>query len=619
MWLKTTTAAQSAYNRSVQWLMPILLLGGCMASGEDRVSYTVHFPAPVSHYVDIEAILPSSGVKYVEVFLPVWTPGSYLIREYARNVEGMRASDSTGRDLMVQKTRKNRWLITVQDSSSIVLHYRVYCREMTVRSNWVDENFALLNGAATFVSPLSNLRRPYDVTLQLPQGWRLSISGLRELQTNHFEAPDYDTLVDSPILAGSPVVHEFTVDGKEHFLVNQSETALWDGPRSARDVKKIVEQNLKMWGSLPYDKYVFLNLIVDSGGGLEHKNSVCMMTGRYTTRTRNSYMGWLNLVSHEYFHAWNVKRLRPIELGPFDYENENYTRNLWVAEGLTSYYAPLNLRRAGLSTDAEFLLPGVPADKDRDSLSAQIHTLQTTPGRLLQPVEQASYDSWIKAYRPDENSANSAISYYNKGEVLGWLLDAKIRHLTDGRKSLDDGMRMAFARYSGAHGYTSEQFQAVMSEVAGADLTSWFKEALQTTDEVDYREALDWFGLQFKKADTSKSDNRPKAWIGFLSKGIEGRFVVTSIPKGTPADASGLSVDDEIIAVDNWRVNPEGWVSRLEQYAPNDTVELLVSRRDHIISVPVKLGQEPSRMWQLEINPQSTDDQKLHLKSWLDG
>ena len=252
--------------------------------------------------------------------------------------------------------------------------------------------------------------------------------------------------------------------------MNQGETALWDGRRAAADTQKIVEQNLRLWGSLPYEKYVFLNLIVDSGGGLEHKNSVTMMTGRYATRTHKSYLGWLGLVSHEYFHAWNVKRLRPRELGPFDYENEVYTQNLWVAEGFTDYYSGLQVRRAGLATDAEYLGVGAASDIWSDSLSAHIEALQTTPGRLTQPVGMASYDAWIKAYRPDENSVNTAISYYTKGSVIAWLLDAKLRHSTAGRAGLDDLMRLAYQRYSGERGYDTAEFVAAASEIAGADL-----------------------------------------------------------------------------------------------------------------------------------------------------
>ncbi len=590
-----------------------------MAAAADPIQYVVRFPVPATHYATVEAAIPLSGDASTELFLPVWTPGSYLVREYARNLEDLTASVPGGGAVELEKTRKNRWRVAARGATSIVVRYRVYCRELTVRTNWVDENFALLNGAATFLAPVDQLHREFRVRLELPPGWKLSISGMEETAPNSFRAPDYDTLVDSPILAGSPAVHEFEVAGKKHYLVNEGETPLWDGARAAKDTQRIVEQNLKMWGFLPYDKYVFLNLIVEGGGGLEHKSSMTIMSSRYSTRTRKSYLGWLALVSHEYFHAWNVKRLRPVELGPFDYENEVYTRNLWVAEGFTDYYAGVNLRRAALMTDAEFLGAGAPNDVPRNSVSAQIETLQTTPGRLAQPLEMASYDSWIKAYRPDENSVNSSISYYVKGAVTAWLLDAHIRELTSDRKSLDDLMRLAYSRYSGAKGYTTSEFIAAAGETAGQDLVPWFQKILATTDELDYSEALNWFGLQFKKAEPPKIDNRPKAWTGLETKAANGRLLITQIRRGTPGEQAGLGVDDEILAVDNWRVSPEGWAQRLEQYAPGNTVELLVSRRDQILRVPLKLAEEPERRWQVEVSPKSSAQQKQNFADWVNG
>lgn len=596
--------------------LAVLTSGNAIAAGEP-VRYTVRFPAPITHYAEVEAQIPvNPGEASVDLFLPVWTPGSYLVREYARNLEDIRAFDPNGKALAVSKTRKNRWRVVTDGAGGVRLQYRVYAREMTVRTNWVDENFALLNGAATFISPVGGLNREYDVQLELPADWKLSISGMQEVAPNQFRAPDYDTLVDSPILAGSPTVHVFEVSGKKHYLVNQGETPRWDGARAARDAQKIVEENLKMWGELPYEKYVFFNLITDAGGGLEHKNSVCMMTGRYATRTRAGYLGWLDLVSHEYFHAWNVKRLRPVELGPFDYENENYTANLWVAEGVTNYYTGLNVRRAGLSNTAEYLGTNAPPT-ERSGLSALIDALETTPGRFVQPLASSSYDAWIKEYRPDENSTNSSVSYYVKGAVAGWLIDAHIRHLTDGKKSLDDGMRLAYSRFSGPHGYTTDDFVQVMSDVSGSDLKPWFRTLLESTAPVDYSEALSWFGLQFKKSDPPKSDGRVKAWPGFQTRANNGRLVISVIPRETPAAAAGFSVDDEILAIDNWRVAPEGWGQRLEQYAPGDTVEFLVSRRDHILRVPMKLGEEPGRKWLLEVDPHATQAQREHLAAWL--
>ena len=234
-------------------------------------------------------------------------------------------------------------------------------------------------------------------------------------------------------------------------------------PASARDVEAIVRAQKNFWGFLPYEKYVFFNLLTESGGGLEHKNSTVLMSSRWATRTRSSYLGWLNLVSHEFFHTWNVKRLRPVELGPFDYENEVYTPSLWVAEGITSYYDRLLVRRAGLCTVEEYLAGDPPSPgSDAEKSTNDIERLQTTPGRLVQPLESSSFEAWIKFYRRDENTPNTGISYYVKGAVVAFLLDAKIRRATAGKKSLDDVMRLAYERYSGPRGFTAAQFRGTV-------------------------------------------------------------------------------------------------------------------------------------------------------------
>ena len=399
----------------------------------EPIRYTVSFPAPHTHYLEVEASYPTEGRPSIDLMMAVWTPGSYLIREYERHVEALTAADPARAPLAVEKTRKNRWRVTTNGARTVWVRYRVYAHEMTVRTNWVDDEFAMINGAPTFITLLeSPSRRAHDVRLVLPRAWTKSFSGMTPgLGENTYVAPDYDTLVDSPIVAGSPSVYEFSVRGKPHYLVNFRERGVWNGPQAAADLARIAEAAARFWGDVPFDRFYFLNVIGSAANGLEHRNSTLMNIPLDATRSREGYLEWLNLASHEYFHAWNVKRLRPAELGPFDYENEVYTRSLWFVEGVTDYYADLFLVRAGVASREEYL----------DALSAQVRSLQTTPGRLEQSVEAASYDAWIKYYRPDENTPNTAISYYVKGAVIGFLLDAHIRRLTDGAKSLDDVMR----------------------------------------------------------------------------------------------------------------------------------------------------------------------------------
>ena len=414
------------------------------AQTPDPIRYTLRFPAPHTHYLEVEAVYPTGGRPEVDLMMAVWTPGSYLVREYERHVEGLSAKAPDGRSLSATKPAKNRWRVSTGGAPAVTVTYRVYGREMTVRNNWVDAGFAMLNGAPTFITLADRTPRPHEVRIELPAAWLGSNTALLPIagQPHAYRAEDFDTLVDSPIVLGNPVTRRFDVDGKAHHLVLEGDPSLVDADRVAADLKKIVEAGKAAMGPFEYPHYYFLNMVVETGGGLEHKNSFLTMSNRFVTRTRQPYINWLSLAAHEYFHNWNIKRLRPVELGPFDYETENYTKSLWVAEGVTDYYGSLLVRRAGLTTTPEYL----------DMLSNSIEAVQTRPGRRVQSAEMASFDTWIKQYRPDENSPNTSIDYYDKGATIAFLLDATIRQATGGAKSLDDAMRLAYQRHSGAQG-----------------------------------------------------------------------------------------------------------------------------------------------------------------------
>jgi predicted metalloprotease with PDZ domain len=410
--------------------------------------------------------------------------------------------------------------------------------------------------------------------------------------------------VDSPIILGNSVQREFTAAGKRHVIVLEGDPAYIDADRVAADTRKIAEAGARvMGGRVDYPHYYFLNMIVEASGGLEHKNSFLVMTNRFTTRTRRSYIGYLSLVAHEYFHNWNIKRLRPVELGPFDYENEVYTKGLWIGEGFTDYYATLLVKRPGLSTRDEFF----------EEMTGHIEAVQTTPGRLVTSAAMSSFDTWIKQYRPDENTPNTTINYYPKGAVIAFLLDARIRAATNGAKSLDDAMRLAYERYSGAKGYMIDQFYQAMSDTAGTDLRPWFARTVESADELDYTEALEWFGLRFRPVDPRAS----RAWFGVATRNDGGRLVVSQVRRDTPALAAGLNVDDEILAIDDVRVRADGLPARLDQYRPGDKVSLLVARRDRLVRLELTFGNEPQRAWRLEPSPDANDEQKKRLSQWL--
>ena len=579
--------------------------------GSDPIRYTVSFPEPQTHYIEVSAVVPTGGRPEVELMMAVWTPGSYLVREYARHVEAVTAG-ADGRALQIVKSDKNRWRVVTDGAQSVDVRYRVYAREMSVRTNWVEADFAMLNGAPTFMTLVDGLARPHEVVIEPAPGWQASVTGLAEIpgSSHHYRAPDFDTLIDSPIVVGNPAVYEFTVDDKPHFLVNVGEEGVFDGARAARDLETVVREHRRLWGMLPYDKYVFLNmltLVSNGGGGLEHKNSTMLMSSRWATGSRRSYLSWLGLASHEYFHTWNIKRLRPVELGPFNYEDEVHTRSLWMAEGLTDYYGELALHRAGLSTGEELL----------ESLSSRIEGLQTTPGRLVQSVEEASFDARIKYYRPNENSVNTAVSYYTKGAVLGFLLDGRIRAATGGVKSLDDVMRAAFERFSGDRGFTPDEFRAVVEQVSGLSLAAFWEGAVEGTAELEYGAALETLGLRFRSVEGPRDNGPQAAWLGMSTRNDGGRLVVTQVRRGTPAFEAGLNVDDEILAMNGFRVRADQLTARLGQYRSGDTATLLVARRDELRTIEAVFGAEPPRQWRLEVDPSAAETQQQQRDRWL--
>ena len=585
------------------------------AQSLEPISYTLRFPEPHSHYIEVEALIPSTDQATIDLMMPVWTPGSYFVREFARNLENITARTPSGSELIIESTRKNRWVVKTDGSEPIILSYRVYSHEMSVRTNWVDSDFALVNGAPTFITSADLQQRPHDVTVELPPEWSRSVTALPPTpsgQPHSYRAANFDTLIDSPIVVGNPDIYEFTVDKTPHYLVNVGDDGIWDGTRSAHDVELIVRQQHELWGSIPYDRYVILNLITESGGGLEHKDSTVVMTSRWQMRDRQDYVDWLTLVSHEIFHAWNVKRLRPVELGPFNYEQEVHTRSLWAVEGLAVYYGALLVHRAGLSSRDEYFT----------SLSNEIRRLQTTPGRLVQTLAQASYDAWIKFYRPNENSRNTTVNYYTKGAVVSFLLDAKIRRMTGGTRTLDDVMRLAYRRYSGTHGYTPEQLRATTEDALGIDvnLNPWFDQVLDSVDELDYFEALDWFGLTLTMSDsvdTPTDEERIPGWIGLTPRMSDDDLIVTQVTRGTPGFEAGFNVGDEILAIDGYRVRANSWNSRLQQYGAGDEASVLVARRERLLPLRVVFGKKPDTLWKLEPRTVQTNSQSYRVDSWL--
>lgn len=579
------------------------------AGDADTLQYTLKFDHAHQHLIDVELSVPA-GEASIELVLATWTPGSYLIREYARQIEGLVALDQAGTPLAIRKIKKNRWRVETSGKSASI-RYRVYAREMSVRTNFADDEVAMVVGAATFMTVEGRQNGPHDVAVVLRPGWARAVTGLDLHPSgapNRFVAENFDELVDSPFLIGNPIERSFDAGGVPHEIASFGAGSSWDADKSTDDVAKIVVEQQAFWGEVPYHRYVILNALLSRGGmgGLEHLDSTLLLANRFAMEKPARYRAWLGLVSHEVFHTWNGKRLRPKSLGPFDYENEVYTDDLWIVEGLTSYYDDLTMVRAGLYSETQYF----------EALGGQIERLQKTPGRLVQPLSRASHDAWIKYYRRDENSVNTSISYYTKGAVVGFLLDMLIRRNTRGKSSLDDVMRRAYARYGRESGYTSAEFRALASEVAGTDLSAFFARAVDSTDELDYQPALDFVGLQFKEVKKSGGKDDEKEG-GYLGVTVSSSGVINRVLRDTPGFASGLNVDDEILAIESDRLDSGGLKGVLKHHAPGDDVAILIARRGRVRTLRATLGEKPESSFKLEKRSARSASQAARASAWL--
>ena len=494
-----------------------------LPGAEDPIIYTVRFPDPAAHTAVVEVSIPATGRPSVEIVMPRWSPGFYRVEDYAAQVKDLSARAGSG-ELPVEHPAANRW--TVRADGPVSVRYTLTCEAQSVTTNWVGPGLVVLNGPATFPFFAGLEHRPCEVRVELPAGWARSASGMPSAgRENTYRAADYETLADSPIVAGGLELAEFEVAGVKHTVVTAGDSAGWDAARAAGDYRKIVEENRRFWGTLPFDRYVFLSVFRAGGGGLEHRNSTLLTSNAGAMKSAGGYRGWLRFVGHEYFHTFNVKRVRPVELGPFDYEHEPRTSGLWIAEGVTAYYDGLLNTRAGLAGAEDFLA----------ALSDSVERLQKSPGRKVQSLERASLDVWTTSFS-GMGGGDTTISYYTKGAVAAFLLDARVRTASRGAKSLDDVMRAALAKYGGAKGFTAAEFRRLCSDTAGEDLTAGFARAIGSTEELDYAEGLACFGLRFAPdgegrptwrlegdpAATAEQSARRASWLGPSGPAVSG-------------------------------------------------------------------------------------------------
>jgi predicted metalloprotease with PDZ domain len=587
------------------------------------IQYSVSMNSPERHYFEVEMIVPGSPNDKVNLVMPVWTPGSYLVREFARNVLDFQAfASDTNEKLNAHKDSKNVWVVDAPPNlrSPLKIKYRVYAFEFTVDTSYLDSRHGIINGASVFMYPESRRDEYVTLTIHPPKNWNVIATSLDPVtesgetgNSKSFRAENFDILIDSPIEIGNQEIVSFDVEGVDH-AVSMFGPKLVKSEEFVSDLKKIVESTWKIFGVIPYKRYLFL---VDfsgpdqntKGGGLEHLSSTHCIVPRLRMIPKQEYHRMMSLFSHEFFHAWNVKRMRPKGLGPFNYSSETYTKSLWIAEGITTYYDDLILRRSGIFSVAEYL----------DTFCMNIDQLRFFPAPKYESAEESSFDAWIKHYRPSENSPNVHSSYYFQGAVIGWMIDMEIRRTTEGRNSLDDAMKELYHRTFAKEkrGYEEGEFEEICNEIAGRSLSKEiFEMRVRGHESVDFAKYLGYAGLKLVPRKGTEDTVR-KGYLGIKLQVGGTKPIVGSKLFFTPADKCGLASGDEIIAVDNLRMDASVLPFYIGNKEPGSQLNILISRDGYLETLRATLEEMPQIESRIYKKTEASDEEKSHFEQWL--
>ncbi len=578
-----------------------------------KITYQLGMSQPHTHLFEVqitfEDLAPEEG--YLDLILPVWRPGRYVILDFAGGVQefsahaGNAAADSDpSHALRWWKTDKSTWRVDTGGQRAASVSYKVYANEFNLRTRGLNDQHGFVNGAAVFMylekfrqSPLTLQVRPYG-------NWHVS-TGLDRVKgkSNLFQAPNYDYLVDCPLEIGNQQDFDFEVQGKKHYL-SIFGSGNWKSDKLVERLQKVVQANFEFWGELPYAHYYFLvHSMSGAGGGTEHINSTIMGINPFSFSSETGYESFTNLAVHEFFHTWNVKQLRPADLHPYDYTRENYSKLLWVAEGTTSYYTTMLMRRAGFTPVSSFL----------SQLATTVRNDRQRPGRKIQSLEESSFDAWIKFWKNSPNDQNREVDYYDKGAAVSMLLDLEIRQRTQNGASLDEVMRTLYHRFPlSGPGYSAADFEHVVNEIGNGEYREFFEKYVRGTAELEFVKSLGNAGLEVQE--TPALDTKPSLGISVRDDG--GRTVIQQVNSGTAGYDAGLNIGDEILALDGYRLRPNQLQQRLGDFRVGDKIQLTIFRQDQLrqLDISLRIAETPDYTVRHTANP--SELQKQIYAAW---
>lgn len=615
--------------------LAVAVSAGLAHAAADAMAFTVSMPQPATHTLHVTFRCEGLKGELQDFKMPAWSPGYYGIGDYSRNLSNFRVEDGAGHALPFEKTARSTWRVVSANAPAIVLNYDVFGATSFAANTYVGEDRAYLSPSGVFVYVAGQIQHPVSVTIQLPSIWKQIATGLEPVEgkPGTFSAANFDVLYDCPILMGNQEYLQFAVKGVPHYVAIENVKEDVDRPKMVADLKAMVTAATQLIGDVPYRHYTFL-MMGRGGGGIEHSNSSSNQFDGNSLSTPNGYLRWLSFICHEYFHNFNVKRIRPIALGPFDYDQENLTNMLWVSEGLSVYYQDLVLVRAGLMTKEQYL----------DKMAAAIGAFENASGHHYQSATESSWNTWSTGSGIG-GDRNTTISYYNNGAMLGAMLDLKIRDGSKNRKSLDDVMRGLYRKYylEKKRGFTDAEFRQECESAAGGDLTEVFEYAA-TTREVNYARYYALAGLKLDSTaveapgaylgvDTHTRELPPSAMPagggrgGARGGGGGGRgrggapltqLAVTDVAAGSPAEVAGLKAGDLILDVDG-AVAPTALVlnDALTAKKAGDRIKLRISRGGSEQEIEATLVGNVKKTYSFSPLAGVTSAQSAILNNWL--
>ncbi len=601
------------------------------------IEYDVLGSQPLSHQFTVCLTIPRPSPSGQKVSLPTWIPGSYFIRDFARHIVEINAyagNDSKSPSVALEKLNSHVWQASKVDGP-LFFEYTVYAFDTSVRGAYLDDEQAFFNPCSLLLMVHEQEDAPCLVNLSPPaiagsEKWRVATTltpiDAKPMGYGRYQAANYDELIDKPVQMGNFDFIEFQAKGIPHAVAITGKHS-GDLKRLATDLQKICEEHLALFSApYPFSRYLFLlNLRKDSYGGLEHRDSTALQIQKEylpeagETGVSPYYLVLLGLFSHEYFHAWNIKRIKPHGFMPYVLSEKSYTRQLWAFEGITSYFDELALVRSKVITLEQYL----------DILSQTITRLMRNPGRLKQTVLDASFDAWIKFYQPNENSVNAQVSYYVKGAIIALAIDLSLRANSNSKVSLDEVMQRLWREFGQTSlGVPEDKIEALILELGGQTQKALLQQALYTTEDIDLKPLLGAFGLTLNFRQAIASDDvggkRPLpstsvkgAYLGVNYTKNQGKVIVSQVLEGTSAAKAGLGVQDEIVAIDNVKVDVDSYEKMLKKYQPGNTVDIHVFRQDRLKVLTVTFSALPFDTAEITVNPKLTDAENTLLSSWL--